>query len=180
MISHKHKFIFVQINKTGNTSIRKTLCPETGRENEHRAISYYAQQYPKVFDEYFKFTFVRNPWDKVVSQYEFRRDPARFPANNTSNMSFEQFINNPNGRPLQNQLDWVTINQIIAVDWIGKFEYLQDDYNELCDILGVKRKILEHYNKTERRPYREYYNDKTRDIVAQIFSRDIDYFGYRF
>ena len=104
MISHEHKFIFVQINKTGGTSVRHALLPESGRENVHQFAQFYKKHCPKVFDKYFKFAFVRNPWDRVVSQYEFRKPPKRFPVGNTSKMTFEQFVNTPVGRPLHNQL----------------------------------------------------------------------------
>ncbi len=180
MISHKHKFIFVHINKTGGTSIRKALFPDSPRENIHRVIRYYKKLYPKQFDEYFKFTFVRNPWDKVVSQYEFRKPPDRFPLGHTTGMSFEQFVKSPVGRPLQNQLDWITIKGKVMIDWIGYFETLQRDFDAVCKQLHIDQRTLPVYNKTEHKHYSTYYNSKTRKRVAEIFSKDIEYFGYQF
>ena len=177
MISKKYKFIFVQINKTGNTSVRKTLLPESPRENNHQFITYYKKRFPKEFDSYFKFTFVRNPYDKVISQYFFRK---KFDVQSSKNMTFNEFIRNPVGRPLQNQLDWITINNRVMVDFIGRFERLQQDFNKICDILEIERKPLIHLNKSDHEHYSRYYDDESRQIVEKIFAKDFEYFNYKF
>jgi hypothetical protein len=95
-------------------------------------------------------------------------------------MSFEQFINNPVGRKLQNQLDWITINGEIEVDFIGRHEYLQEDFNVVCDYLSFEPITLPVYNKTDHEHYSTYYNEDTKAIVAELFAKDIEYFGYKF
>ena len=65
-------------------------------------------------------------------------------------------------------------------DFIGRYENLQQDFDHVCDSIGIPRRILPHANKSRRKPYWKYYNTKTRDIVAEIFREDIEYFGYEF
>ena len=70
------------------------------------------------------------------------------------------------------------------MDFICRFENLQQDFNIVCDKIGVPPRKLLHHNETRNRrrgkPYWEYYNDDTRDLVAEIYAEDIEAFGYEF
>ena len=95
MISDKHKCIFVHIPRTGGSSIETVLWPRkeekdlwqgfTSRfNNEYQTDGLqhlYARNIRKAvgdrFDRYFKFTIVRNPWDKAVSSYAHAKKTAR-------------------------------------------------------------------------------------------------------
>ena len=73
--------------------------------------------------------------------------------------------------------DWHGKN---TMDFIGKFENLQEDFNTLCDKIGIPERQLPHQNKSEHGYYSEYYNNETREIVEEKYAKDIDYFKYSF
>ena len=187
MISDKHKCIFIHINKTGGTSISQALGGGGGNYvdyncGKHAPAMRLRQRYPKKFENYFKFTFVRNPWDKILSQYFFRVvDEGRLRALGRSEVSFNEFVKKPFPG-----CHWVQLNRIsdkngkILVDFIGRFETLQDDFNVVCDKLGQKPKKLPHAFGTQHKPYWEYYDDESRELIAIKYKKDIEYFGYKF
>ena len=198
MISHEHKVIFVHINKTGGTSIQKILrkmnspCP-----GKHHTIEKYHKLADKKhgFENYFKFTFVRNSWDRFLSLYKYRaktkhttlaRNPASFKewAKNIYNKNPKHYhptLTEMNRLMLSEQLDWITdANGSINIDFIGRFEKLQDDFNIVCDKIGIPRQKLPHKLKTKHEHYTEYYDDETREMVAEKYAKDIEYFDYKF
>ena len=138
----------------------------------------------KQFETYFKFGFVRNPWDRVVSLYE-RNETLQL----RNKMSFDQFVEwiqysssacvQPS--PHRYQLDWfVDPNGTILADFIGKFEQLEADWAFVAQKLGVNPE-LPHWRANPRaRHYTEYYNDRTKQLVADKFRIDIEHFGYEF
>lgn len=198
MISHSHKIIFVHINKTAGTSIHKILEKmQTPCPGKHHTI----EKYHKLADEnhgfenYFKFTFVRNSWDRFLSLYKYRVK-TEHPTLAGNPLSFKEWVKNiynknpkyykVNGPYMQRfmlseQLDWITdANGSINIDFIGRFEKIQDDFNIVCDKIGIPRQELPHKNKTEHKHYTEYYDDETRELAAEKYKKDIEYFGYEF
>ena len=195
MISHKKKFIYVHINKTAGTSIMNALAkysdsaddqqhemlyrilPSDGFSNK-RGLNLISQckQSPK---SYFKFTFVRNPYERLVSAWKYAVKHWNFNGN------FKDFLEHETNEGWQmsywNQLDWITNKKNeVKVDFIGKFENLQEDFNIICDKIEISQIELPHKNKSKHKPYHKYYDNNTRSVVAEKYAKDIEYFNYEF
>lgn len=180
------RFLFIHINKTGGSSIEKAL----GIRSEHKtALEKMQQLGSRAWEKKYKFTIVRNPWDKVVSHYLYRVKTNQT-ALGVSSIDFKEWVRltyqeqDPEYMDIplmfKPQMDWITDEKgKVLVDFIGKFENLERDFNSVCEHLGISAK-LPHLKKTTRERYNTYYDDRTIEIVANWFERDIDYFGYEF
>ena len=144
----------------------------------------------EFYDSLFKFAFVRNPWDLQVSSYHHIRRER--PQLMQGDESFEDFLRrklDPE-RPWQYHLDTSVESQshyIIdlqgqqIVDFIGRYETLQEDFNHICDRIGITPIALPHRRKaSDRADYRGYYDESTRRLVAERFAQDIERLGYEF
>ena len=197
----KNKFLY-----TRSDNIIWFLTPKTGTRSMHRYFSEHKLNFPAETDlsipndhaNCFKFAFSRNPWGRLVSTYN---DKVRLQWEN------ENFANSPNikyrikfykqfkGGSFKEFIKWIGLNgdhyerhikqqtSLIPydiVDFIGKFENLQEDFNILCEKIGIPKQQLPHQNKTKYKHYTEYYDDETKQIVAEKYAKDIEYFGYEF
>ena len=200
MISHKHKFIFTLLPKTGTTSIvnlfknSPLLCEGIIVGSGHE------RHYDKLSGSeinYFKISSCRNPFAKVVSLWKFWN--WRFERANLPTTSFSYFISNYSKMQKKiclrfnkhdkihfyNCVDGVALstgNQLSHTDidfWV-KTENLQQDFNTVCDKIGIPKRELPFLNKTNHKKYTEYYDDETKQIVAEKYAKDIKYFGYEF
>jgi len=138
----------------------------------------------------YRFTLVRNPWDKVVSHYEYRRKRNKTEVASLG-ISFSEWVkktygpekdplyyNNP--KAFQPQVEWLKDDEgNMTIDFIGKFETINEDFNQIKSAIGLEAE-LPHLNASKRADYHSYYDDETREIVANWFREDIEAFGYRF
>lgn len=210
MISHKHKFIFIHIPKTGGTSIESLFFPKAKQFAEKRRHMKLLDYEDKFFDfsNYFKFSFTRNPWSMTLSMYKYLWEsnhtfPTRWRSNKTKfkyfYIGFSDYVKTylPNYPTIRSMdiissadreapipksdtlLQWTT-GKNWSLDFIGKFENLQKDFNVVCDKIKIPRQQLPHHNRTEHENYTEYYDEETKQIVAEKYAKDIEYFGYEF
>ena len=97
--------------------------------------------------------------------------------------SFDDFLTMPNENWYQrfyyNQLDYLQINDNLAIDKILRFENLSEDFNHFSEQLNLNIR-LPHINKSVSNNYRQVYNETSKQIVAQRFKKDFDFFGYDF
>lgn len=199
MISAKQKCIFVHIPKTGGQSteqvfltlhgltweerspllLRPNNDPKKGPDrlahllaSEYVGLGYVAQ---RDFDSYFKFSFVRNPWDRLVSAFHFI---------NGFGLPFNEFVKtiDTRNRLLCPQYQFLLdARDNHLVDFIGRFENIKKDFQYVCEKIGISKQKLPRRNvSVGRRAYHHYYDDETRELVAKIYRRDIDLFEYRF
>jgi hypothetical protein len=190
------KCIFVHITKCAGISIATSLFGNLGG-GHLRATHYQLIFNQREFEEYYKFTFVRNPWDRLVSAFLFLKkggankiDRQWAEENLSQYTDFHTFVTNWVNR--KNVNTWKHFvpqykflcqpgKQVPVVDFIGHFECINEDFATIQKRLGCSTS-LKHLNKTEgvKKEYREYYTEATKQIVADVYKEDIDIFGYDF
>jgi len=182
MINHEYKYFFLHIEKCGGNTVRSALDLPYEKTGDHFPLKYKLKNFKHNPKEYFKFTFVRNPWSRMVSGYfySYRKQPIK--------PSFKEYVTMLLHRPVSKGWEthmscWDYIfdeNATTTIDFIGKIENFEEDFNTVCDKIGISRRQLPHKNKSKHKHYTEYYDDETREIVAKKYAKDIEYFGYKF
>ena len=210
MISHDKKCIFIHIPKCGGTSVEDVIWPkEQGRTEEDLwmgFVSRFENKYQTgglqhllawqvreevgldVFRTYYKFAFVRNPWDRVVSQFAYmqqRPDLMDYLGMN-SETEFKSYLELIR---LKEHVQWMPQVQFLLdhdgsllVDRIGRLESFNEDCAQIFDALGLALDQLPgHVNRSKRQAFQYYYSDSEAvEIVANIFADDISFLGYEF
>jgi hypothetical protein len=202
IINHKYKFIFVHIQKTAGSSISNVLSNIDGTESILYPHSFINAIDFEQYNEYFKFCFVRNPWDRLFSWYKMmlkkgvHNDFSKYLLENsrsfseflnltdiiyeTSRLEWDEYASYPKSISF-NQLDYITDNNgNVLVDFIGRFESLEEDYNKIMEKIGIPNLPLPHINQSSNGDYKNFYTDKDIEKVYNMCKKDIDYFGYKF
>jgi hypothetical protein len=195
MISHEYKCIFIHIPRTAGTSIEQSIKPDwrfrNFRDEKHILASTAKHLYKDYWNDYFKFSFVRNPWSRMLSMSQFgifygckikdgKIDVSKYmqkyhgiEIDPRSKSKIE------NIKPIKNAVYLNILNE--ELDFIGRFENLQDDFSKVCSIIKCENKLLyREKNKRKLKHYTEYYDKETKQLVAEKYARDIEYFGYEF
>lgn len=196
MISHKLRAVFIHIPKCGGTSIERILDKQSFVYQKHPHICH--RELDSNHDNYFKFAFVRNPFDKLVSEYKwFTNTEYKYPCKRVKDfykgVDFKTFLKKFTDWPTRKSdhwyvrgdyyhgLDYMHILQPIGqMDFIGRFENLQQDFDFICDKIDIPRQKLPHIYKSNHRHYTEYYDAEAQEIVAKRYGKDIEHFGYKF
>ena len=188
----EHQCIFVHITKTAGTSVAKSLFGYL--PYHYTAIDYRVIFGRTDFNRYFKFAFVRNPWDRLYSAFRYLKNGGwdendqRWAETHLAPFdSFDVFVkqwlskdNIEKHRHFWPQHRFVCdATGTILLDYLGYFETLSDDFEAIATQLGIPATLARH-NINPGSSYRDAYDDQTREIVAEVYSRDIQLFGYDF
>lgn len=187
------KCVFIHIPKTGGISVSRSLFGNLG--GGHKDVKFYKRAFgPLTYDKYFSFAFVRNPYTRLYSAYSFLKrggfdqKDMEFSENIISKYpTFEQFIE-----------EWLSRENIYSynhfipqytflcdgsfkpeVDFIGRFENIEEDFQTIAKQLGVSVQ-LPHHNQTVRKkkPLEEFMTNKLFKKVAKVYSEDFEIFEY--
>jgi hypothetical protein len=200
MLSLHKRFIFVHIPKTAGNSIQTILrhysedeivalrAEQDGIERfglrnpnykikKHSMLAEYrAALGGERFRDLYKFTSVRNPWDRMVSYY-FTPTPSpetwdrkKFGKLILRTLSVRDYL----------QLDKGEADPFGNVDYIMRFENLADDFRAVCATLGIPDAPLPQYNRSNREHYSKYYDAELCELIRKRFASEIDRFGYAF
>jgi hypothetical protein len=211
-ISHRLHCIFIHIPKTAGTSIEKALgiFGDWRQENRRMMFGYtsarrtngkefsspFLQHFtarelmevlPADIWSYFKFTFVRNPWDRIVSVYS-NKDPhlcqfARSRGIELEGTSFDDFVARTmdlDHAHLRSQADYIIGESgEHLIDFVGRWERLDQDFAEICERIGTPL-ALPKENVSRRSHYRDYYSASSKNMIAVRYKADIEMFDYDF
>lgn len=204
IISHRHRFVFFAVPKTGTHAIRQALKPHLGPDDWEQQELFERKRLPipelaqmrhghlsvrqlkphlprEQWDGYFKFGFVRNPFDRFVSTCFFlRRNQPGMEQHATAFM--KQAIRTPRFRQrilVRPQSELLTDESgQVALDYVGRFEDLQQSCDHVFGQIGLPRAELAKRNASMHGEYSGYYDDWLRRAVAELYHEDFDNFGY--
>ena len=203
MISHKYKCIFIHIPRTAGTSIEKWIVKKDWWRVEPKTKHLLASQAKKIYaeywDEYFKFSFVRNPWDRVISMSKYGSTYGVYLNHNLKQVDLTNYIKKF-GYPLTIEHDYrfyeksylkndsQTSNCVYGnildedLDFVGKFENLKQDSLFLKSKLNIENEFNIHSEVNKNRPscYSDYYDNDSRNAIEDLYRRDIENFNYQF
>ncbi|MDP6080644.1 MAG: sulfotransferase family 2 domain-containing protein [Arenicellales bacterium] len=216
IISHRHQFIFFKTRKTAGTSIEMVLAEHCGPDDVITGINpaslpagythpvqnnegplAYGHVTPtiiqshvaaEVWNSYLKIVPIRNPWDRVVSMFWFRKQEP-----NWKGLDFNTFVRtfatggppNANHTNIPSHVDFLSASTTgpIAIDHTIRYEHLQRDIHALAVTLNLPLASLPHAKGNYRhdpRPFQEYFDSEHRDIVATNYANDIEQFNFTF
>jgi len=189
------KAIFVHIPKCAGDSVSRTLFGNLS--GGHTPFDQYLNIFePKCIASYFKFAIVRNPWDRLVSDYHYLKNGGYrgndghrnwFNAELGGFKDFDEFVRGWLNKENIWKLDHLRPQYHyllerrgkVDLDFIGFFENLQEDFRHIRERLGIDCE-LQHANKSEHKDYKSYYSEDTKRIVAEVYDSDIKLLGYNF
>lgn len=196
----QQRAIYVAILKVASSSLLRLAAGLLGIDMKGRGPHGVFHSHPWIdkdelesYVDHWKFSFVRNPWDRMVSCYEskivgaFHHGFERFGCLEPG-MPFDAFVRatveisdavtDPH---LRSQHRFITNEAgTLLVDFVGRFERLEEDFGHVRDRLGLGAVELPHEKRTRRRDYREYYSSELAELVGQRYEADVARFGYLF
>lgn len=188
------KCIYVHIPKAAGISINKALFGNYG--GGHKTVRAYKRIFgPMRYNRYFTFTFVRNPYSRLLSAYRFlinggfKDEEGRWAEQNISGYDhFDEFVK----KWVNEETIWTynhfkpqfsfvcDIGMQPEVDFVGKVETIDDDFDKVCKILKVQNNLSVHNrSKADNSDWKQYYTPYTLQKVADIYHHDFDIFNYQ-
>lgn len=213
MISHQHKCIFIHIPKCAGTTVKYLLfpdedvswkeadydklhgwCPERQLFMQHATAKQLLDTglvSKETWESYYKFTFVRNPWDRAVSDYFWlmndRKIKESFKHYILKSGKFSKVLNDTNqmyyrGDHTTPQTDFFDLEGPLKMDYVGHFETFDQDMKVISEHLGLQYSPHLHVNKSKKKKkhYSHYFNVDTKQIFDSVYKQDIERLDYSF
>lgn len=207
IVSHRHRFVFAAVPKTGTHAVRQALREQMGDDDLEQVRLFVAKSFPwedlaaiqhghlalrqvrphlgdEAFGAYFKFAFVRNPFDRFVSYCAFMlRGGDVFQQRPQDVMRHFLFEAPPEQHVLFQPQASLLVDEdgkTLLTDQIGRVEDMQRSYEAICARIGIPSRPLDRVNGSTHGDYRRYYDRTLIDAVAARYAQDLELFGYDF
>lgn len=202
-VFNKHKVVFLHIGKTGGFSVEKALGLPSGDYRvfnseyvtglnkgvmtQHARLDYINQHLTQEQRNYRVFTVVRNPWYRMVSAFYYL-----YHAHVKKFETFDKWLVHKHDMVVNNkyregshyipQIEYTHRDGELIVDYILRTEHLQRDYEHLCFQLNIDSGELPRTNisKLREKPYLEHYNNTTKDMVHEMYAKDVEQYNYKY
>lgn len=204
IISHKYKFIFIAIPKTATHAIRFALRNHLGPNDWEQVELYHQSRLPysefenvkhghitsleakfaigeEIWNSYFKFSFVRNPFDRFVSYSFFKHQSSEFYSDNKLGIMKLLFKNPLLESDILFKPQWSFVSNEFdenLVNFIGRFESLQSDFDEVCRRVRLPQIYLEKHNHSDHEYYKKYLDPELIDLISSFYKDDLEQFDY--
>ncbi|MEM6504325.1 MAG: sulfotransferase family 2 domain-containing protein [Planctomycetota bacterium] len=180
MYNHDYKIAYVHIPKTGGSTVKQVLnCMENPN---HRPLG-------DLPNDYFAFTLIRNPWDRLVSAYHYfdQYENIKIPHMVQARDAIKKcgsFSNMLSALPrLRMELAFPHLHQqsywLDSRLWVGKFENMEQSLEYVSSVTNCPLSKIVHLNRTQRQPYHKYYDTRLLDLFNIYFSDDVT-LGYKY
>ncbi len=190
-----HQCVFIHIPKCAGVSVAQSLFGNQGA-GHHSASTMRQVLGNETYNQYFTFSIVRNPWDRLVSAFHFLKRGGfndidrRWASTNLQpyddfNIFVKDWVTPDHVRNwihFQPQCDFIcTENGALDIDFVGRFEQLDKDFQILCKNLNLKRTLASlNQNQSTHSDYKRFYDDQAQGIVSQVYADDIKLLNYSF
>ena len=216
MIDPKNKLVFIHVPKCAGTSIENMIMGDRKSfkvkdigsthvkadgflefaEGKHKPLRYYQENFKEAFESYYFFTFVRNPWSRLHSLYnymrfsDFRRGSNKYVHSNSFNQwvsivcdkikNGESVLQLTGYSPFQISFLKNKQNNLDSLDFIGKFENFKQDFSVIDQKFNFSKKNVLLNVSPKQQKYTDAYSSESKQKVSQVFEEDIDAFKYTF
>ena len=183
IISDSAKILFLHVPRTGGTTITKMLFDGLSDTKWIQPQHNHARSVPESFfdqySDYTKFTFVRNPWERIASWHSLLLKNHKEKIMKIASM--EAFIETIKNYFWFNQLDYLRNDKgHWVVNKIGRYENFSCDLAQILNDHNIPFGHIPKLNSTTQQNYRSFYTEKSKKLVEDLCYKDIDYFSYRF
>ena len=216
-VSHSHKTIFVHIPKTAGSSIEKALqihgSDNLGSLDLNQRILFGSRIWKlkswcirdkalqhltanqirrelghQTFEQYFKFSVIRNPYDRVISDWFHMKRRFKDP-DLTLEGYFKHYVMKSRKKLLKwalyddhfmEQSQFIYRGSRCLVDFVAKFENLDHDWEVICNKLGIKSVLPQAMKSSYRLAYQEYFEPQTKKLCEELYRNDFQLFDYKF
>lgn len=213
MISHKYKFIFIHIPKCAGTSVSTFLnegkklswkepnyelihgyCPKRRIFMQHATADQLLEMESipeNIWESYFKFTFVRNPYDRAISDYNWLKKDQNIKGNFKDYLNskgvFKKYLEDKGelyyrGEHKYTQTSFFDIEGKLQMNYIGRFETIDSCMVNILNKLGGDKRLIGHENKSDKNlsHYSHYYSNSAKTLIDDIYFEDLKKLNYNF